>query len=296
MSTSNSRSFIPRKYHKTLQNIFVILLAILGLFFYFKIYNPTYTAEPTPDIAASQSIVLPTQSDADPEAQTVEAAFQALPISTATADYSSSTISDYYLDGTLLEPTYPEATQSITYCPLDDLTRPTCVYALLTQETRLEAQERGRQSINLDPVGWSRNSEVNIPALSFLEDSKDYNGWFWNRSHMLADSLGGAAVAENLITGTRTQNVGSTSRGASHTGGMAYGEEIARQYLDSDQAANCPLYYAAFNQYQDQELLPRSTTVEMQNCDNTVNHSIVVLNVANQWVVNYLDGSFAPLN
>lgn len=41
-----------------------------------------------------------------------------------------------------------------------------------------------------------------------------YVGDFWNRSHLIADSLGGDALRVNAVTGTRTQNVGGRDQKA----------------------------------------------------------------------------------
>jgi DNA-entry nuclease len=72
---------------------------------------------------------------------------------------------------------------------------------------------------NSDPVGWGENRIVSIK----LYNGKKYKGYLWNRSHLIADSLGGKAIRKNLITGTRMQNVGANDG----TGGMAYTERKA---------------------------------------------------------------------
>ena len=130
-----------------------------------------------------------------------------------------------------------------------------------TTESRLQAKQRGRQDINIDPTGWpEKNQKVTIT------DSKDsgvsYYGWFWNRSHMVADSLGGDPIKENLVTGTRTQNVGLSK---DHTGGMAYAETKARDYLDNPDNTQCPLYYAVTPNYQNSELIPRTVSIDMES-------------------------------
>lgn len=184
---------------------------------------------------------------------------------------------------------YDAAVGEVDYCPVDSLERPTCSYGLLTYEVRAEAKERGRQDLNTDPVGWpDSNPKVSIPALEGVEGSKDYNGYMWNRSHLLADSLGGSVEARNLVPGTRTQNVGS----AKNSGGMAYTETIARDYLDEKSSSECPLYYAATPQYEGNELVPRTVTVDIQSCDNSIDERVVVSNTANGFAIDYRDGSF----
>ena len=185
---------------------------------------------------------------------------------------------------------YEATSGNISYCEADDLGRATCAYGELTADTRTEAQARGRQPINVDPAGWPEdNAKVSIPALDGVEGSREYNGWMWNRSHLLADSIGGEPTEENLVTGTRTQNVGS----AKNSGGMAYTETIARDYLDSSAANDCPLYYAATPNYEGDELIPRTVTVDIQSCDKSIDQRVEVDNTANGFAIDYNTGSYS---
>lgn len=201
----------------------------------------------------------------------------------------SGVTSNYYSIGGPAQHPYetdPASDGTITYCPLDELSRPTCAYGVLTTESRLQAKQRGRQDINIDPTGWpEKNQKVTI------KDDKDagasYYGWFWNRSHMVADSLGGDPIKENLVTGTRTQNVGLSN---DHTGGMAYAETKARDYLDNPDNAQCPLYYAVTPNYQNSELIPRTVSIDMESCDQSISEHITVFNTANHWDINYHNG------
>lgn len=187
----------------------------------------------------------------------------------------------------------PAAAGAVEYCPLDDLGRAVCAYGELTSSLRDAAQQRGRQDITVDPAGWTGdNTEVLIPALPSVEGSRDYRGWFWNRSHLVADSLGGDAQRENLVTGTRTQNVGSAQVSGQYAGGMAYAEVIARDYLDQHNGDTCPLYYAATPVYAGDELVPRSVLVDLQSCDSAVDMRVEVSNTANDFVVDYATGAF----
>lgn len=173
----------------------------------------------------------------------------------------------------------------IKYLPLDSLKRPQAAYGYITKEMREQAKARGRQNISVDPVGYAGNNKR--VGVRFQE--RGYEGWFYNRSHMIADSLGGDAIRENLVTGTRMQNVGWNKGGE---GGMAYIEEKARNFLDSAKAQNCPLYYAATPNYVGSEILPRTVTVNAKSCDNTINEQIVVDNNAPGYTINYVTGSF----
>ena len=193
----------------------------------------------------------------------------------------------------------PSADGVVEYCPLDQLGRAVCAYGNLTSSQRQAASDAGRQDVNVDPSGWPQgadaNTEVTIPALPGVEGSRDYKGWFWNRSHLVADSLGGDAIAENLVTGTRTQNVGSTQVGGQFSGGMAYTELLARDYLDRNDGDACPLYYAATANYDGEQLIPSTVTVDVYSCDETINERVVVSNTANGFAIDYVTGAFAPI-
>lgn len=188
---------------------------------------------------------------------------------------------DYYqVDGTAQRPYQVPQAGQITYCDLDSLGRPTCAYGLLTTDMRKQAKARGRQHIDVNPTGWpAHNQKVTI-----TDGTNVYNGWFWNRSHMVADSLGGDPVKENLVTGTRTQNVGISP---AHNGGMAYTETKARSYLDNQAHAQCPLYYAVTPNYEGDELIPRTVTVDMESCDQSLSEHVTVYNTANGWNIDY---------
>ena len=208
-------------------------------------------------------------------------------------DTADSGDGDYYTILGSAELEYEPTTPGVVeYCATDALDRAVCAYGELTSELRAEAQARGRQDITVDPSGWPEdNREVHIPALDHVEGSKDYNGWFYNRSHMVADSLGGSADIENLVTGTRTQNVGSTQGG-----GMAYTEEMARDYLDTTDADTCPLYYSAQPQYQGDELVPRTVLVDIRSCDGAIDQRVEVSNTANGWGIDYATGDYTEIN
>ena len=88
--------------------------------------------------------------------------------------------------------------------------------------------ERERDDM-LDPAGWDDNEKVSIEFVG----GRVCHGYLFNRSHLLAKSLGGTETLANLITATRTQNVGSNNAGGTGMGEMAYTEQLARDYLDA---------------------------------------------------------------
>ena len=215
-------------------------------------------------------LTLPTMTEPDP---------------VPTADQSS----DYY---TTIGPAvrfYGDAGSTVSTCDLDELERATCAYVELTSRDKSDSE--GRLP---DPAGWPEdNREVDIPALDGVEGSKPYHRWMMNRSHLVADSLGGPEAAENLVTGTRTQNVGSHQVDGQYAGGMAYTEKLARDYIDSGKAASCPLYYAATPEYSGDELVPRTVIVDIISCDQSIDQRVEVSNTAAGWEIDYTDGSFA---
>lgn len=173
---------------------------------------------------------------------------------------------------------------NIGYCPLDDQSRPTCAVGLLSTHTRVQAKENGHQPIEIDPAGWPNgNEQVTIDS--------NY-GWFWNRSYLLPNSLGGKPVKENIITGTLAQNVGATS---AHNGGMAYVETLAQQYLDDPSHDRCPLYYAAKPKYDGDSPIPSIVTIDIESCDRSLSQHVIVFNTANGYTIDYSDGSFSPI-
>lgn len=112
----------------------------------------------------------------------------------------------------------------VKYTGKDNLGRTLSVYAITSFKAvqKSSAEERPNFKQNDNPSGWTRNEEVSIET-----STGTYKGWFWNRSHLLADRLGGKATSDNAITGTRMQNVGNRS----NSGGMYYIEERTVDYL-----------------------------------------------------------------
>jgi len=97
---------------------------------------------------------------------------------------------------------------------------------------------------------------------------------------------------DNLTTGTRMQNVGSTQVGGQYSGGMAYIEVLARAHLDSVRGGACPLYYAATPRFEGDELIPRTVIVDILSCDKTIDMRVEVLNAANGYSIDYVTGEY----
>lgn len=131
-----------------------------------------------------------------------------------------------------------------------------------------------------DPAGWGYNKKVKIKLCT----GKYYKGYFYNRSHLIADSLGGRAVRKNLITGTRMQNVGANDG----LGGMAYTERKVIDYLYKHHKAT--VYYSANPIYKGSELLPRSVIVDIRSSDKKLNERVIVYNAAKGFKIDYKTG------
>lgn len=175
---------------------------------------------------------------------------------------------------------------TVVYGSLDRLGRATGVVANVSYESMQTGRTRERQDASdIHPSGWGSNAEVDIA----LPDGSIYHGLLFNRSHLLAKSLGGAEDVRNLITGTRTQNVGANLGGSE--GGMAYGEGLARAWLDAHPQGT--LYYAATPIYHANELLARSVLVDLRSSDGSLDQRIEVYNAALGFELDYASGSFA---
>lgn len=174
---------------------------------------------------------------------------------------------------------------NIEYTGLDSLGRTQRVNGNITYKM-VEDSKGWREKFDSDAdkiSGWGHNEKVAIE----MANGKTYHGYMYNRSHLIADSLGGAAKRINLVTGSRTQNVGSNDG----KGGMAYAETKARNYLNAHHDGT--LYYCAIPVYVGDELVPRSVYVEMKSDDGSIDESIEVFNTANGYTINYNDGTFS---
>lgn len=176
-----------------------------------------------------------------------------------------------------VDDTVPAGT--IDYSPVDSLGKPGVAKARITYKMRAEGSERSRDME--DPAGWpSSNPKVEIK----LDNGKTYHGYMWNRSHQIAKSLGGSDKADNMVVGTRMQNVGDNQP----AGGMAYTETLARDWLDSHKSGT--VYYAVTPVFNGNEMLPRYSYVDMKTSDASIDIRVKVYNAANGWKIDYKTG------
>lgn len=175
----------------------------------------------------------------------------------------------------------------VRYEGLDELGRTRSVVASLTHAMYEAAHgHEAHFDKDDDPSGWGHNAKVEIEVPAGARGAKPYHGFFWNRSHLLADSLGGAAARENLVTGTRTQNVGANDG----EGGMAYEESRVRSWLAAHPDGT--VYYAATPAYVGDELVPRSVFVDVLTSDGTIDERVEVYNAAMGYDIDYRTGTF----
>ena len=206
-----------------------------------------------------------------------------------TYDAQGASSVDFYIVTGQAELHFNPAPSEYVYMPLDNLGRTTGSYALITARDRDLAKTDSHPEFvknkPADPSGWGHNGKV---EWEFPDTGKKSRGYFWNRSHLIADSLGGATVINNWVTGTRVQNVGKNDQ----AGGMAYTEEKVRNFLDNPANADCGVYYAAIPNYQGNELVPRTVTVDVKTCDSSINERVVVDNVMPGYSINYATGEY----
>ncbi|MBA2795111.1 DNA/RNA non-specific endonuclease [Streptococcus porcinus] len=197
---------------------------------------------------------------------------------------------DYYKilgESEILESSFPSKGQ-IVYDGLDSLGRTLAARGTLTFNNvlgsyRIRKNFKRNKSETLS--GWLGNKNGDVYVIKGLAGDS-YKGYFWNKSHLIADSLGGDALRVNAITGTRTQNVGRRSG----NGGMRYTEIKAQKWLEAHPDGH--LYYEALPIYQGSELIPRAVIVSVLSSDSAINEKVIVYNTANGYTIDYNTGRF----
>lgn len=176
---------------------------------------------------------------------------------------------------------------SVSYSDLDSLGRSGKAKGCITKAMLDKSRSQDRADVcklsSISPSGWpEKNSKVEVN----LGGGKVYHGYMYNRSHLIAYSLGGSCDQPNLVTGTRAQNVGKNDG----KGGMAYTEEKTRNWLDDN--ADGKVYYEATPVYVGNEIVPRSVYVDVKSNDESIDEEVEVFNVAPGWTVDYKTGSY----
>ena len=173
----------------------------------------------------------------------------------------------------------------VRYAPLDGLGRAGRCVANVTFDLMLQGEAASRDGLSdLHPSGWGHNAKVTITN----PDGSVYNGYLFNRSHLVAKSLGGQNRIENLVCGTRTQNVGDNT---GQDGGMAHTEVLARDWLVAHPGGT--VWYCATPVYVGSELLPRSVIVDVRSSDGTLDQEVEVYNTAYGFTIDYATGEYS---
>lgn len=201
-------------------------------------------------------------------------------------EYDAELYPDMYrIDGKAIIPQNDLQPGDIEYT-YDKSTKTQYVHALLSYEN-YEYGKRDRESISgIDPIGWpDKNGETSVT----FSDGTTYNGWFWNRSHLLGHALGGEDEEKNLVTGTRAQNVGKNNMNS----GMQFAEETAKDYLTNHKDGT--LYYFVTPIYLGGENIPRSVFVDMRSDDGSIDMHIEVFNAMPGYEINYVNGTWSKI-
>ena len=201
------------------------------------------------------------------------------------SDYDESKFPDMY--EVLGKAEIDESKFSTTYSySHDDLDRTTTAYGLVNYKAVMDSKGwRADFEPNSEPSGWYKGKESNNKKVSVkLPTGKIYNGYFYNRSHLISDSLGGRSYKYNVITGTRQQNVGNNGNG-----GMQY---IEKKVVDYVEKTKNNVYYSVEPYYEGNELVPRYVIVNAKSDDDVINEKVKVFNNASGYEINYSDGSF----
>lgn len=173
--------------------------------------------------------------------------------------------------------TLPKKTK---YYKLDEFGRPVGAETVITIKS-FPKTNRKERPIDIAPVGWGKNFKVTVKH----KDGSTYKGYFWNRSHIIADSFGGEVRIENLTTGTRAQNVG----GRDNKGGMAYGETKVRNYLKANRDGK--VYYKVKVHYKENsDIISDYSIVDIKSEDNVINERIVVYNEMEGFTIDRKNG------
>lgn len=266
------RRHVGRAQRRTASALAALLVALAAFFGY-----DLTTSASRPSTSGAQQASFSTQAptpSSDPNAR-----------QTSWTSWDPVAYPDYYrvIGAAVVDEDVPAG--EVRYAPLDGLGRAGRCVANVTYDLMLEGQSSSRDGLSeLHPSGWGHNAKVTITN----PDGSVYNGYLFNRSHLVAKSLGGQNRVENLVCGTRTQNVGDNT---GQDGGMAHTETLAREWLEAHPGGT--VWYCATPVYEGSELLPRSVIVDVRSSDGTLDQEVEVYNVAYGFTIDYRTGEFS---
>lgn len=239
------------------------------------------------DKSAQQGAGAPSDSAGDCDAEADLGSATTSSVDYVAHDWSYESAPLYYTVRGKADTTPSIKTGKIETSSLDSLGRTGRVVAKLTYKMVADsAGWRENMPKEADEIsGWGKQYFVSVP----LSNGKTYNGYAYNRSHLLADCLGGHAVKENLVTGTRMQNVGNNTQ--NEPGGMQYTEQKALNYLRSHEKGW--VYYKATPIYEGEELLCRSVYVDILSDDGSIDEHVEVYNAMLGCNIDYKNGALS---
>lgn len=170
------------------------------------------------------------------------------------------------------------------YADLDQLGRSGVAEAIIGIDAiNASAGTREEFEKGSNPSGWGHNAKVSVK----MTNGKTYNGYAFNRSHLIADSLGGRAYRNNLITGSRMQNVGANDL----KGGMQYIERKVLDHVKDNPSVS--VWYRVTPIYEANNLVPIAVIVDAVSNDGFINERVITYNVLPGYTINYQTGEFS---
>lgn len=191
----------------------------------------------------------------------------------------------------------------VIYPKLDKLGRAGQVTSLVTyqsvQSHSSKAQERPSFDYGVHVAGEYKDGQYNAQKQAWEGENSNnkilqldgYRGYVYNKSHLLAWSLGGDMETHNLTLGTRAQNVG-TNRD-SDGGGMGYSETQIRNAIYDN--PDTKVFYQVTPVYKDDELVPRGSHVRAYSVNDngaTINLNVWVSNTQKGVQIDYNNGTY----
>ncbi len=140
-----------------------------------------------------------------------------------------------------------------------------------------------------DKETWVTTLKGN-PTNNAILEFDYYRGYLYNKSHLIAWSLGGNMESENIILGTRSQNVGRDNNG---TGGMAAIESEVRAFLREVSDVN--VFYQAIPVYEGEEIMPRGVyarAYSLEDGGESIDRAILTFNVQDGIEIDYSTGDW----
>ena len=189
-----------------------------------------------------------------------------------------------------------ETKEYVKYYDKDESGRHTGVESVISRDTILASASSNPKSVDgkalqldfkdSDKIqGWNdklSTYKVNVPWL-YGQSNKSV---LWEKSLLLPIALGGSAVIDNSIVLTHQCNVGGTD----NKGGLNYITQTVKSYFDNHK--NGLIKYVAIPNYTGNNKIPETVTVKLLSNDNELDETVLLFNTANNYTLNYSDGSY----